>query len=147
MGSLDEVVPTLTVSRLEQALADEEPIEEGDFLGDAPPAPDVFSFDVAVSQMHTDRREAGVGYRVLDTADGRAFGSARTAQNRFAMVTDPPGTVPGSAVIPEVVIGIDALIDLGPAGIYQLSLVSPADTWERTATILDGLTFDPEGSQ
>jgi len=146
IGSLDRVVPTLTVSALEQEAPNAEPIPEGEFLGDAPPAPQEFSFDVAVAQMHTRRREAGVGYRVLDTTDGRAFGAARTAQNRFAMVTDPPGTVPGSAVIPEVVIGVDALIDLGDAGVFQLSLVGPAESWERTATILDGLAFSAEGA-
>jgi len=126
--SLDGVPPTLSVAPVTPAEAAPPAREAGEYLmGEAPAEPaGGAALDVEIARMEERRQRSGVGYRVLRTEEREAFGGHPSAFTHYAIVRDPPGTAPGSAHLPEVVVGVDVLVQT-PDGLVQISASGPPD--------------------
>lgn len=89
--------------------------------------PDPMWVDLALAQMDRETQESGIGYRVLSTEERLAFGNHPATFTYYAIVRDPPGTLPGAAVLPAIVGGIDVLVITNGRRAWRISASAPAD--------------------
>lgn len=106
--ALEAYPPTLRVLELGAEGEDPAPEEEGaEEATDSETEPSVTEL---ANQVRAHRRSMSTAYRVLQTRQTKSFGGHPALWTYYATVLDPPGTLPGDAVVPLVVIGVDIVV-------------------------------------
>ena len=100
--------------------------------------------DLELTRIERARADSGVGYRTLEAGDTAAFGAEHSSFSRYAVLRDPPLSVAGDAVMPIVVVGMDALVMNGGAAYHVSTEVDASDEAgaAQLAVMLQSLRFD-----
>lgn len=125
-ASLDGLGPSLVVRSVPPPARPEpeEGVGGAGFVGAVEPDPAhdaAIAFETALARMEEERRQSGVGHRILDAEEKNAFGGHPSTWSHYAIVREPPGTTPGAAVVPIVVRGVDVLVRRRDGGLWQVS--------------------------
>ncbi len=82
--------------------------------------------DVQLALLERHRASTGIGFRVLNIEDQKAFGGHTSTWIYYAIVADPPDSEVGDAVIPAVLSGVDILVTTRSGRVYWVA------AWDRS---------------
>lgn len=103
--------------------------------------------DLLGARIEARRAESGHGYRVLAAEERSAFGGHPALFTRYALVRDPSGLPADAPVLPEVVVGVDALVTPSSGAVYHVAAWAPEARFQKPggelSQVLESVQIEP----